>query len=64
MNMQNRFKSVVTWTAVAAQILSILVVTGTITPEWSETINAAVGGVLQLLVLFGVLNNPTDKTHF
>lgn len=64
MEKQNRFKSIVTWAALVAQILSILVVTGTITPEWSEAINAAVGGVLQCLVIFGVLNNPTDKTNF
>lgn len=57
---QNRFKSKVMWAAVAAQILSLLVVLGVIDTGLSETINTVVVSVLQLLVAFGVLNNPTD----
>jgi uncharacterized membrane protein len=60
---QNRFKSKVLWAAVAAQILSLLVVLGVIDTGLSETINTVVVSVLQLLVSFGVLNNPTDKMN-
>lgn len=61
---QNRFKSVVTWTAIVSFVLSMLVTTGVIMPDASEAITGAVSGVLNMLVVFGILNNPTDKTQF
>lgn len=61
---QNRLKSPVVWTAICAQVLSILVLMGVILPEASDTINGVIASVIQLLVLFGVLNNPTDSTSF
>ena len=61
---QNRFKSPVVWAAVVAQILSILVLLDVIAPTQSETINAVVAAVLQMLVAFGVLNNPTAQDKF
>lgn len=61
---QNRFKSPVVWAALVAQILSILVLLDVIAPTQSETINAVVTAVLQMLVAFGVLNNPENKTGF
>ena len=61
---QNRFKSPVVWAAVAAQILSILVLLDVIAPTQSETINAVVTAVLQMLVAFGVLNNPVTSDRF
>ena len=61
---QNRFKSPVVWGAVIAQILSILVLMEVINPTQSETINGVVVAVLQLLVAFGVLNNPRDAGNF
>ncbi|MEG0766539.1 MAG: hypothetical protein RR482_02380 [Clostridia bacterium] len=61
---QNRFKSVVTWTAIVSFVLSMLVTTGVILPDASQAITGAVSGVLNMLVVFGVLNNPTDKTRF
>lgn len=61
---QNRFKSKVFWAAVAAQIFSMLLLLGVVDAGMSETMQNVVGGVLQLLVLFGVLNNPTDKASF
>ena len=61
---QNRFKSPVVWAAVVAQILSILVLLDVIAPTQSETINQVVAAVLQMLVAFGVLNNPENKTGF
>ncbi len=57
---QNRFKSPVLWASVAAQILSILVLVGLIDTGMSDTINAVVGSLLQLLATFGILNNPTN----
>lgn len=59
--MQNRFKSPVFWAAIVAQVLTILVLTGVIGSETSEVINNTVAAVLQALVAFGVLNNPTNK---
>ena len=61
---QNRFKSPVVWAAVVAQILSILVLLDVIAPTQSETINAVVAAVLQMLVAFGVLNNPVAQDKF
>lgn len=61
---QNRLKSPVVWAAVVAQVLAILLTLGVIDTGMSETINQIMSGVLQLLVIFGVLNNPTDKANF
>jgi len=61
---QNRLKSPVVWAAVAAQLLALLVTLGVIDTGLSNDLNAAAVAVLQLLVAFGVLNNPTDKTGF
>ena len=61
---QNRLKSKVVWATLAAQILSILVLLEVLTPTQSEVINQVVGAVLQLLVVYGVLNNPTSATTF
>lgn len=58
---QNRFKSPVLWGAVIAQVLSLLIALGVIDTGMSETINQILSGILELLVLFGVLNNPTSK---
>ncbi|MEG1053033.1 MAG: hypothetical protein RSF79_13430 [Janthinobacterium sp.] len=62
--MQNRIQSKVVWAAVIAQVLAILVTLGVIDLGLSDTINAVVVSALELLVAFGVLNNPTDKTNF
>ena len=58
---QNCWKSPVLWTSIVAQILGILMMTGVIDTGLSETVNQIAAGVLQLLILVGVLNNPTDK---
>lgn len=57
---QNRFRSPVLWASVAAQVLSILVLLGVIDTGMSDTINAVVASVLQLLATFGILNDPTN----
>ena len=63
---QNRWKSPVFWGAVVAQLISL----GQITGIWQRygidtgMIGDVVAGVLQLGVLFGLLNNPTSKEKF
>jgi len=61
---QNRFKSPVVWAAVVAQILTILIVLDVINVAQQETINQVVAAVLQLLIAFGVINNPRDAENF
>ena len=59
---QNRFKSPVLWSSLAAQLLSILVLLGVIDTGLSEPITGVVGAVLPLLAAFGVVNNPPNKS--
>lgn len=61
---QNRFFSPVVWIAVVAQILSILIVLDVITIAQQEAINQVAAAILQVLVAFGVLNNPTNPDNF
>lgn len=63
---QNRWRSKVLWAAIIAQVLAILSFTGVlqligVTEEWVSTV---AGSVLQLLVLLGVINNPTDSENW
>jgi len=63
---QSRFKSPVFWSAVAAQLISL----GQIAGLWEKLgvntglLGNIVAGVLQLLVLFGLLNDPTTADRF
>lgn len=61
METQNRFRSPVFWTAMAAQVLSILVYLGVLMPEMSEAIKGIVVSLCEVLVVFGIFNNPTNK---
>lgn len=61
MELQNRLKSPVFWTAIAAQILSIFVYAGILMPEASEAIQGIVVAVCEILTVFGIFNNPTNK---
>ena len=61
---QNRFKSVVTWTAIVALVLGVLVQCGVILPDQSSAISGAISGILNCLVIFGILNNPKDPQNF
>lgn len=63
-NTQSRFKSPVFIASLIAQVLSILVFTGVINTEVSDSVEQIVAGILQALVAFGILNNPTDKKNF
>lgn len=62
--MKTRLLSPVTLGAIAAQVLSILVLAGVIDTGMSDAIEAVVIAVLELLTTFGVLNNPTSKDSF
>ena len=61
---QNRFKSPVVWGTVLAQALAILVALDMISPTQSGVINNVIAAALQLLVTFGILNNPTARDMF
>jgi uncharacterized membrane protein len=58
---QSRWKSPVLWAAIAAQVLVVLKVTGVWTaigiPE--TVVTDTVAALIQLMVLVGVLNDPT-----
>ncbi|HNX61830.1 MAG TPA: holin [Candidatus Limiplasma sp.] len=61
---QNRLKSPVVWTSIAAQVLSLLVLLGVVDTGLSNALNSVVAAALQLLVVLGVLNNPKDGENF
>lgn len=61
---QHRLKSPVVWGAIIAQVMSALVLLGVVDTGQSEAVNGIVAAVLQLLVAFGVMNNPTNQAGF
>lgn len=61
---QNRFKSPVVWGTVLAQALAILVALDLLSPSQSTAVNGVITAALQLLVTFGILNNPTARDTF
>ena len=62
--MQNRWRSPVVWAAIFIQVGAILVAFGVIDTGQSLAIEKGIMVVLELLVVFGVLNNPTDRDAF
>lgn len=60
----NRLKSKVTIVSIVSQILAVLIALDVIDINVSQQINAVVIALLELLVTFGVLNNPSDKENF
>jgi len=61
---QSRFKSPVVWAAIGAQVVAILLLVGAIGEGMGDAIRAVMGGVLEVLVLIGILNDPTDRLRF
>lgn len=59
---QSRWKSKVLWAAVAAQVLALLQMTGLLALLGVDagTAGDVVAGVLQLLAIVGVVNDPTN----
>lgn len=59
-----RLKSPVLWISLLAQVVSMLILLGVIDTGMGEAINGVVAAVCELLTVFGVLNNPTDRSNF
>lgn len=58
---QNRLKSWALWTSIAALAIYVIKVTTgyDLGPVWNELAEL----LLPVLAGFGIINNPTDKTH-
>ena len=61
---RNRFKSPVLWSTLVAQLLSILLAIGVIDIGQSSIVNTIAAAILEILTIFGILNNPTSKDSF
>ena len=61
---QNRWLSAPLWTALGAQLLSLLVIVGVIDVGQSDVLKSLIVVVCEALTTFGVLNNPTSKNSF
>ena len=61
---QNRWTSPVVWAAIVAQLITIGILTGFFTATGMDVsvVEKAIAAILQLCVVLGVLNNPTDST--
>lgn len=59
--MKERLKSKVVWTAVLSQVLIIIAL---FLPDITEQGKIIGTAILEILTLFGILNNPTDKENF
>lgn len=60
--MQNRFKSWALWVSVAALVVFCIKEFAGI--DISETVNGLLDVLLPVLVGFGIVNNPTEKSKF
>jgi phi LC3 family holin len=63
---QSRFKSWAVWVSVAGAVWVILSAFG-LPEQWgvtSEAWNGVLNALGTILIAFGILNNPTDKTSF
>ena len=58
---KKRLQSPVVWTAVLMQVCLIVALKST---ELSELIKAIGTGIIEILTLFAILNNPGDKKNF
>ena len=60
-NILLRFKSWALWLALAALIVFCVKTFGNV--DISNTVNGLLNVLLPVLVLFGIVNNPTDKKN-
>lgn len=60
-NIQNRFRSWALWVSIAA--LVVFCVKEFVGIDISSTVNGLLDVLLPVLVGFGIVNNPTDKSH-
>ena len=58
---QSRLKSKVVWLAVLSQILIIL---GVFVPQISDEVKVVGTALIEIVTLFGILNDPTSKDNF
>lgn len=58
---QNRWKSWVLWSSVGTQVIALLVAFGIIDVGQSQAVTVAFTVLLEVFVMFGVVNNPTNK---
>lgn len=58
--MQNRFKSWALWTSIAALVVFCVKEFGGI--DVGETVDGLMNVLLPVLVGFGIVNNPTEKS--
>lgn len=59
--MKQRLKSPVVWLAVLAQICIVLAM---FSPQLSDEVKVIGTCVVEILTLFGILNNPSDGNNF
>lgn len=59
--MQNRLRSKVVWMSVLGQVLLVV---GLFLPNISNEVKVVGGAIIEIFTLFGVLNNPTNKSGF
>ena len=57
--MQNRFKSWALWLAIAALVVFCVKQFGGV--DISNTVNGLLNVLLPILVMLGIINNPTDS---
>lgn len=60
-NLQNRFRSWALWVSIAALVVFCVKEFAGI--DISSTVNGLLDVLLPVLVGFGIVNNPTDKSH-
>jgi uncharacterized membrane protein len=60
---QSRWKSAILWSAIVAQLIALLQLTGAFKAMGLDAgyIGNVCATVLQLLVIIGVINNPSDS---
>lgn len=59
--MKERFKSPVVWLAVLAQVCILV---SLFVPEIANSVKVIGAAVIEILTLFGILNNPADSENF
>ena len=58
---QKRITSKVVWVAALAQVLLLV---GVFMPNVADEVKLVGGVIIEMLTLFGILNNPTDAEQF
>jgi uncharacterized membrane protein len=62
--MLNRLKNYGLWVAIVALVLDVLIYSGVVSIADKQTVTELVQRFLELLVLAGILNNPSIGTGF